>query len=123
VSGQAFVAYVIGRLTEAGIQDAELVRANYDAKSFGNAEAVFRLQPLIPRFIRDRGQEFLELATRGAPEQFHQFGDVEIAMGWKTIEEVIGKRELEGLDRLLGRLHEHRTELHEAFSGDRERLT
>jgi hypothetical protein len=65
----------------------------------------------------------LELATTATPEQFHQFGDVEIAMGWKTIDEVLAKRELEGLGSVLARLQEHRAELNEAFSDDRERFT
>jgi len=44
-------------------------------------------------------------------------------MGWKTIEEVLAKRELETLGSLLAQLQEHRAELNDAFSGDRERLT
>jgi hypothetical protein len=123
MSAEEFVDYLVGRLKDAGIDDAELVRANYDSKSFGNAEAVFRARPLVLRFLRDRGEEFLELATNAAPEQFYQFGDVEIAMRWKTVDEILARRELEGLDRILDRLRQHRAELNDAFSGDRERLT
>lgn len=89
MSAQELVDNVVGRLNDAGIEDVQLVRASYDAESFGNAEAVFRTRPLLLRFFRDRGQEFLELATNAAPEQFYQFGDVEIAMSWKTIDEAL----------------------------------
>jgi hypothetical protein len=39
-------------------------------------------------------------------------------MGWKTIDEVLAKRELEPLKQALARIREHFVELEEAFSGD-----
>jgi hypothetical protein len=78
--------------------DFELFRARPpDVKHFGDAEAVFRVGTLLLRLVRDRGQEFMDLATIAAPDKFYQFDDVEIAMGWKTIDEVLAKRELEPL--------------------------
>ncbi len=123
MSAQAFVDEVVARLERAGIYDAKLLKANYSAESFGNSEAIFSVGSLVLRVVRDRGQEFLELATSAAPEQFYQFGDVEIAMRWKTIGDVLGEREPEGFDSTFGRLREHIGELTQAFVGPQERLT
>lgn len=74
---------VLARLREAGIEAAELVRTSPDSASFGDAETVFRVARQLLRFVRDRGQEFMDLGANAAPEQFYQFDDVEIAMGWR----------------------------------------
>jgi len=50
-------------------------------------------------------------------------GNVEIAMGWKSIEQVLAKREPEDLESVLRRVHERLRELREAFSGNRAELT
>jgi len=44
-------------------------------------------------------------------------------MGWKTIDEVLAKREPEELRAVLARLGENLGALSDAFSGDQERLT
>jgi hypothetical protein len=104
--------------------DFELFRARPpDVKHFGDAEAVFRVGTLLLRLVRDRGQEFMDLATSATPDKFHQFDDVVIAMGWKTIDEVLAKREPEPLSQTLARLSQHFAELAEAFSGEGERFT
>lgn len=113
---------VAGRLRAAGIH-ADLVSSSPAAASFGNAEATFRVGSLLLRFVRDRGQEFMDLASSAMPSRFFQFGDVEIAMGWKTIDEVLAKQEPEGLDVVLARLGRYIAELNDVFSGTQERLT
>lgn len=76
-----------------GIEGAELVRETLDPGSFGDGEVVFRVGPLLLRFIRDRGQDFMDLGSTMDPERFHQFDDVEIAMSWRSVEVVLGKSE------------------------------
>jgi hypothetical protein len=114
---------VLARLREAGIDAAALVRASPESASFADTEAVFRVAGLLLRFVRDRGQEFLHLAANAAPGPFHQFDDVEIAMGWKTIDQALAKREPANLSEVLARLSRHLEELDEAFSPERERFT
>jgi len=114
---------VLVRLTEAGIMAPELVHASYRSESFGDAEAVFRVGRLLLRFVRDRDQEFMDIGASTRPEQFHQFDDLEIAMGWKTIDDVLAKREPEDLSQVLARVSQHLKQLDEAFSGERERFT
>jgi hypothetical protein len=114
---------ILARLSEAGIEAAALVRASPDSASFGDAEAVFRVAGLLLRFVRDRGQEFMDVGADIAPERFHQFDDVEIAMGFKTIDQVLAKREPENLTEVLARVSRHLKELDEAFSPEHERFT
>ena len=114
---------MILRLEEAGISGAVLVRERTESKDFGNAEAVFQVGSLVLRFIRERGEDFLDIGATARPEQFYQFDDLRIAMGWTSIDEVLAKREPENLAQVLARARKHLGELHEALSGERERLT
>jgi hypothetical protein len=76
------------------------------------------------RFARDRGQEFMDLGAAATPNIFHQLRDVEIAMGWTTIDQALTmKGQPDSLDQVLARVAHHREELDEAFSEERERFT
>lgn len=119
----SFAKILAGRLKAAGLQDAELVSSTPESPSFGDAESIFRLGPLFLHFVRDRGEEFVDVASSAAPQKFFQLDDLDIAMGWKTIDEVLSKQEPESLDAVLARIAQHGAELHDAFSGVRERLT
>ena len=110
-------------IESVGIEGVELERESFDPRNFGNGEVVFRLGPLLLRFIRDRGQDFLDIASTIAPDRFHQFDDVEIAMGWKSVEETLGKSEPEPLADMLGRLRNRLGELQSAMSGNQEAFT
>lgn len=114
---------VVDKLKAAGLADLELVSSSSEAAGFGDAEAIFEAGSMLLRFVRDRGQEFLDIASVATPTKFFQFGDVEIAMGWKTIDEVLAKQDPEPLEAVLARLAAHFAELNSAFSGERERLT
>lgn len=114
---------IMKRLDEAGLRGASLVSARPVAASFGNTEAIFQMGSLLLRFVSDRGQTHMDVAAVSVPTGFHQFGDVEIAMGWKTIDQVLAMREPEDLTVVLVRLRANLDTLIDAFSGPRERLT
>ncbi|HJX64477.1 MAG TPA: hypothetical protein VJ860_11080 [Polyangia bacterium] len=117
---------VQGALTQlkaSGFEDAEVIREVHDDKNFGNAEAVFRVDGFFVQFLRDRGQDFVSIAFPTSPEKFFQLDNVEIAMGWKTVEQVIAKHEREDLASVLNRLAQRVGQLRDAFSGDQERFT
>ncbi len=118
-----FAKSVEERLKAVGLLDAELVSSTPDSQSFGNAEAVFRNGPIILHFVRDRGQELLEVASTAAPSQYFLFENLDIAMGWRTVDEVLSRQEPEDLVDVLKRLAQHALELYDAFSGVRERFT
>lgn len=88
--------WIAARLVASGI-DAVCVGSQQDDRNFGNAEAIFRADSLLLRFLRDRGQDFLDVGLVEMPTQFHQFHVVEVAMGWKTLDQVLARREPENL--------------------------
>ena len=117
------VQHAASLLKAAGFDDVELKSERYDTQHFGNAEAVFRVGSLLIRFQRDRAQDFVDLASPSRPEEFHQFDDVDIAMGWKSVEAVLAKTEPEDLGSVLSRLMRNFAHLEKAFSGEEERFT
>lgn len=119
----SFVQVALRALKDAGIDGAELLRDRYEPQSFGDAELIFRLESLLLRFIRDRGEEFLELGSTSAPDRFHQWDDVEVAFGWRSTADVLAKTAPEPLADVLARLRGRLGELQGAMSADQERFT
>jgi hypothetical protein len=111
------------QLKAAGIERADLVEKSPENGAFGDSEAIFRIGSLLLRFVRERGQEFIDISGGTTADRFHQFSDIEIAMGWSTIEEELAKREPEQLSQVLDRVSRHLAELDGAFSNGREQLT
>ena len=106
----------------ASIEPVEVV--SYEERSqFGDGEVVLCVNGILLKIVRDRGQEFLDVASICCPEKFYQFDDVEIAMGWRAIEDVLAKTEPEPLEQVLERLGTVIAELREKLSGDQERFT
>lgn len=120
---QPFMQVVRDALVAAGFDRAEEASHTAESDHFGDAEAIFRLGSLLLRFVRDRLQVFVDLGSVTSPTTFHQFDDVEIAMGWKTIDEVLAKREPDDLVAVLTRIHDYAANLESAFSDDQVRLT
>jgi hypothetical protein len=120
---QQLVTVWTDRVRAAGLPDPGVLSATYDSAHFGDAEAVFRIGSLLIRIVRDRGQELLSVASSATPTQFHPIEDVEVAMGWKTIEDVLATQEPEQMDLVLSRFAQHFDELAENLSGGHERFT
>jgi hypothetical protein len=100
-----------------------LLSASKPASAFGDCEVIVRLDPILLRLVRDRGQEFLHVAPALVPGRFHQFDDLEIAWGWRSVEQVLGKREPEPISAVLGRLRANIDEIKAAFELDRAPAT
>ena len=111
------------RLRAAGLTNPEFLSATYSPAHFGNAEVDFRAGLMILRLVRDRGQEFLSVAFDPIPDQFYPIEDIEIAMGWATIEEVNARQEPEQLGLVLSRFAQRFDQLMEGMSGDPGCLT
>lgn len=103
-------------LSDAGLEPATLESEVYDEKEFGNAEAVFTLGSLRLRFLRDRGQVFLELGSTVEPRRFFLVDDVEVAMGWTKAEDVLAKHDPDDLKEVVARVGAKREELEQALS-------
>jgi hypothetical protein len=66
-------------LRRAGI-DAQIVGATVESSSDGDGEVLARLDPMLLRLVRARGQEFVEIGAVSQPDCFHQFDHLEIAL-------------------------------------------
>jgi hypothetical protein len=118
-----FSESVKAQLANAGLSRAELVSASPGGQPFGDAVLIFRLDGMLLRIVRDRGQVFLDVGATSAPTEFYQYGDIEVAMRWKTLDQVLAKRQPEDLGAVLARLHARLADLSDAFSGNRAELT
>src|SRR5262245_27207216 len=96
-----FADNITSQLIAAGLSRATLVSSSSDGSSFGDTEVIFKLDALLLRFVRDRGQIFLDIASSAAPAEFHQYCDVEVAMGWRTIDQILARREPEAIGAVL----------------------
>lgn len=113
---EGFSATILRRMVKAGLTEAELVSVQPESAAFGDTSATFRLNGLLMRVTRDRGQEFLDLGSADEPTALFQYEDVEIAMGWRSVEEVLNKQFPESLDRVFHRMANKLPELQAAFS-------
>jgi len=116
MSTGTFVQNIEDHLRKAGLADATPVHAGPEHREhFGDAEAIFRLGPLVLRFVRDRGQEFMDVASVSTPGQFHQFDDIALDHGWTTLPEILAASTPDRLDDVLLRLKGHLAEVNRAF--------
>ena len=84
----------------------------------GDGDIVGQVGPLLLRFVRDRGQDWLELAPSDTqPARFYSFSDVQIALGWKTVSEVLDMRDVEPLGDVLNRVASRWDEITQLLSG------
>jgi len=109
-------------LRSAGLL-AKIARASPESRFYGDGEVVARLDSLLLRLVRDRGQEFLDLGHVSRPARFHQFRDVELALGWSSVDDLQARREPEPIHLVLERLRSKLPELRDAFEGDRAPIT
>lgn len=108
-------------LATIGFFNAQIVQRPNDIA--GDGVVIFRIGSLLLRFVRDRGQDFLDIASMVEPTIFHQFDDIEIAMGWRSVEDILAKQEPESLSAVLEKIEEKFSDLNAAMSGERERFT
>jgi len=111
---------LIRQLAEAGIQSAQLLSTRYTREAFGDGEVVFQVGSLLLRISRERGQYLLDLATANAADHFYPFEDVEAALGWRPLAEVVSGTELDQIRDVLRRFRLRRDEIERALSGPHE---
>ncbi len=79
-------------LAAVGISESELLSERYDPEHFGDGEASFRLSgSIIVRLVRERGEDFVEIAARSAPGERFRWDDLCVALGWRKVEDVVGR--------------------------------
>jgi hypothetical protein len=83
---------------------------------FGDGEASFAWGILILHFVRDRGQEFVDLSPAHDPERRFRLDDVAVALGWRRTSEVVARTEPVPLEEELGDIASRQSEVESAFA-------
>jgi len=100
-------------LKTAGLT-ATLLREEYYADLFGNALVEFGIGNIILRFVRDRSYDMVLLASRLVPDRSFAFADIEVGMGWKSVDESL-RTESASISYVLSEVAKHLEELDNAF--------
>jgi hypothetical protein len=123
VKANPIVSDVQRWLTDADLASARLLASRYDPDTFGDGEAAYRLGRLTLRFVRDRGQYFLDIGTDDTADRLYPFGDVEVALGGRPLDELVGLKQPEQIPDVLRRLRLRRDAIEGALTGpDRAEL-
>jgi hypothetical protein len=110
-------------LAGAGLPHDDLVHEALPPEIFEDGEVVFRVGPMHLRFVRERGQDFLDIAPASSPGDYHRFGEVELAMGWSTVSGKWSRSEPEPLSAILERLRNRFEQFVEAYWSNNARDT
>ncbi len=102
---------------------ADLKAETYPADAPEDAVLIYRAESLLLRFSRYGSQEYLKIACAMAPGQFYWFGDIEVAMGWRSLEKVLSCADLPPLPDVINRLAQHLVELKKSFFKSTELFT
>ena len=121
---EGFVAHLRESLRNVGLAARYPIDAGYDDHAFGNGFAVFNLDAINVRITKDRGRYEVHLGpARGLRRKLHTLNTVEIAMGWRSVEEALEENDLFSLSEAVGRLRNRYDELASAFSLPQRRRT
>lgn len=86
--------------------------------ALGDDHVVGHLGPMLVRFVRDRGQDWMEIGPADAePRCFFSFQDVQFALGWKSIDQVLDMKDVEPLGQVLQLVADRWSELVRHLSG------
>jgi hypothetical protein len=111
----------VSRLLETnGFHARRLV--SHDKGDEGEA-ITFEVDKIRLRFVRDRTEGFLDVGTVDRPEEFHQFDDVCVALGWSTLEDILQKTQPEALHSVIERVRERFESLQHELTGLHQELT
>ena len=117
MSDNPLASLVISEMKDAGIE-GKLVSQEYSEQHFGNAIVDVRVERVLLRFIRDRSIDELMLASTFSPTKFYPFVDVQIAMGWKSVEDVVTKQGVPSLKDAVHNIKLHLDAVQNALTED-----
>jgi hypothetical protein len=107
-------------LASAGIVGVDVVSdVTENAHDTGSGDASFRWGNLMVRLVRDRGQDFVDVGSAAAPENYFSLDDVGVAEGWRSITSVLARQGPAVLVDELREIVAHRTELESALAPQR----
>ncbi len=108
-------------LVENGLQSTLLYSDFALLETTDSGEAQFQCGILIIRFVRDRGQDFVEIARSTNGRDFERLTDISVALGWRTSEEIVDRKTPCPIQGEVARIAGQREEVEEAYSSSRVR--
>jgi hypothetical protein len=106
----------------AGLSSSD-IGGSLGVDDIGDGHITGRLEPLLLRFVRDGGQDWLKVGpTDAKPPGFYSFDDVQIALGWKTVSQVLDMRDVEPLGDVLNLVASRWPEIIRMLSGGSSRV-
>lgn len=104
-------------LAAVGISEAELLSERYSAENFGDGEASFRLSgSIVLRLVRERGEDFVDIAPGSAPGESIRWDDLCVALGWRKVEDVIGRTRPVPIEEVLAEVVARASDLDAALA-------
>jgi hypothetical protein len=103
-------------LSDAGIDTAILLAERVEQDAFGDGEASFGWGGLVLHLVRERGQEFVDVASAQRPLERFRLDDIGLALGWRDVEAITARTEPIRLADELAEVTDHRAELESALS-------
>lgn len=87
-------------LRQLGLRKWELVHESYSPEHFGNAQAIYRVGNLYLNFVRDRGNDLIDLigAKLTTQKDSYNFDDVSLLMDWESLDEMVKKYKYTNID-------------------------
>ena len=109
----------IAERARESLEAAGLDRFTFQNSSNFEDHAVFVDDDVALRFVSDRGELFVDIASSRPPSRFFMLDDLDIAMGWRSLSDVVTKRRPEPLNLILARLAGSWPEIQELFAPQR----
>lgn len=111
-----------GLLDSSGFRDASLLSTT-GLGPMDSCEAFFRSGTLVLRLVRDRGQDFVEVAPADDRSRVYQLDDLGVAQGWRRLEDVLARTEPIPIQEELVTIASRRHDLEEALGRDKRAET
>ena len=108
--------HVFAKLKSCGFADAKLVHQSYSPESFGNAVALFHVGKLALYFIRDRGQDLLEIGSVDEPDRPYDYHFISVALGLRPLELTPDDTDIQTLDFMLIEIRKEFTRIEAMFT-------
>ena len=84
-----FKVLIRDSLLKAGLSSTREVFESEDTKNFGNVESIWVISNLQIRFVKDRGQVFIDIGSIFDKSKFFIFDDVALLMKWQALDDII----------------------------------
>lgn len=118
-----FNVFVYEQLLNAGLSAEEKISLPSDPKSFGNAQSIWRIDNICLRFLKDRGQFFLDLSSVYDESNYFVFDDVALLLGWQDIDQIMNVTEPLKISYALSLIKSDLIKLNKIFSKNQLELT